>query len=166
MMTATECLHGGLSSLAETLQVERIGPMHQAGSDSLLTAQVFFGLTKKHFNGVCEDSRYFHHLSLLIYMILIGTPFTIIGSKVNYMVLVATIQSIRINIHHLPPIITRIMESRIHNIHSCNLVVQYIILLLWHSLNLPQQLLLDMMKVINASIVSLEIENRIDKAAQ
>lgn len=57
MMTATEGLHGGLSSLAETLQIERIGPMHQAGSDSLLTAQVFFGLTKKHFNGVCDDSR-------------------------------------------------------------------------------------------------------------
>jgi hypothetical protein len=66
MMTATEGLHGGLSSLAETLQIERIGPMHQAGSDSLLTAQVFFGLTKKHFNGVCDDSRYFPLASLFI----------------------------------------------------------------------------------------------------
>lgn len=57
MMTATENMHGGLSSLAETLQIERIGPMHQAGSDSLLTAQAFFGLIKKQFGGVCDDSR-------------------------------------------------------------------------------------------------------------
>ena len=44
MMTAVEGMHGGLSALGETLQVERIGPMHQAGSDSLLTAQTFFCL--------------------------------------------------------------------------------------------------------------------------
>ena len=37
----------GLAALAEALQVERIGPMHQAGSDSLLTAQTFFALIKK-----------------------------------------------------------------------------------------------------------------------
>ena len=47
MMTLTDGLHGGLSGLAESLQVERIGPMHQAGSDSLLTAQTFFALRKK-----------------------------------------------------------------------------------------------------------------------
>jgi hypothetical protein len=58
MMTATENIHGGLSSLAETLQIERIGPMHQAGSDSLLTALTFFGLIKKFFGGVCDDSRF------------------------------------------------------------------------------------------------------------
>ncbi len=58
MMTAAEGMHGGLSSLADMLQIERIGPMHQAGSDSLLTAQVYFGLIKKHFNGVCDDSKY------------------------------------------------------------------------------------------------------------
>jgi len=57
MMTAAEGLHGGLSSLADSLQVDRIGPMHQAGSDSLLTAQTFFALVKKHFNGVCDDSK-------------------------------------------------------------------------------------------------------------
>ena len=58
MMTAVEGLHGGLSSLADTLQLERIGPMHQAGSDSLLTAQTYFGLIKKHFNSECDDSRF------------------------------------------------------------------------------------------------------------
>ena len=58
MMTAAVSLYGGLSSLAESLQVERIGPMHQAGSDSLLTAQTFFMLIKKHFAGVCDDSKF------------------------------------------------------------------------------------------------------------
>lgn len=60
MMTAVEGLHGGLSSLADSLNIERIGPMHQAGSDSLLTAQTYFGLINKHFGGVCDDSKYVH----------------------------------------------------------------------------------------------------------
>jgi CCR4-NOT transcription complex subunit 7/8 len=57
MMTLTEGCHGGLGALAESLQVERIGPMHQAGSDSLLTAQTFFSLINRHFNGICDDAR-------------------------------------------------------------------------------------------------------------
>jgi CCR4-NOT transcription complex subunit 7/8 len=48
MMTAIEGLYGGLSALADLLEVERIGPMHQAGSDSLLTAQTYFKLHKKY----------------------------------------------------------------------------------------------------------------------
>jgi len=58
MMTAIDGMHGGLSSLADTLQVDRIGPMHQAGSDSLLTAQTYFALIKKHFEGQCDDSKF------------------------------------------------------------------------------------------------------------
>ncbi len=58
MMTAREGLYGGLSALAETLQVDRIGPMHQAGSDSLLTAAVYFALISKHLNGVCDDNKF------------------------------------------------------------------------------------------------------------
>ena len=42
-------LHGGLSKLAETLRVERIGPQHQAGSDSLLTSFTFLKLTESLF---------------------------------------------------------------------------------------------------------------------
>jgi CCR4-NOT transcription complex subunit 7/8 len=57
MMTAVEGMYGGLSALADTLQIDRIGPMHQAGSDSLLTAQTFFSLIKKHFQGQCDDSK-------------------------------------------------------------------------------------------------------------
>lgn len=58
MMTALEGMHGGLSSLADMLQIVRIGPVHQAGSDSLLTAQVYFGMLGKHFNGICDDSKF------------------------------------------------------------------------------------------------------------
>lgn len=57
MMTATDDAHGGLSATADKLQIQRIGPTHQAGSDSLLTAQVFFALIKKYFSGICDDSR-------------------------------------------------------------------------------------------------------------
>ena len=42
-------LHGGLSKLAELLDVERHGSKHQAGSDSLLTANTFFELQNRYF---------------------------------------------------------------------------------------------------------------------
>ena len=44
-------LHGGLNKLAETLEVERIGPQHQAGSDSLLTSRTFMKLITMMFSG-------------------------------------------------------------------------------------------------------------------
>jgi CCR4-NOT transcription complex subunit 7/8 len=58
MMTAVDGFYGGLSALADALQVERIGPMHQAGSDSLLTAQTYFALVSKNLGGVCDDSKF------------------------------------------------------------------------------------------------------------
>ena len=45
-------LHGGLNKLAETLDVARIGPQHQAGSDSLLTSATFLRLAQTSFKGV------------------------------------------------------------------------------------------------------------------
>lgn len=51
MMKFKDGYHGGLSKLAEQLDVVRIGPQHQAGSDSLLTACTFFKLTQTHFSG-------------------------------------------------------------------------------------------------------------------
>lgn len=51
-------LHGGLSKLAEYLQVRRLGYQHQSGSDSLLTARTFFSLVQKHFHGHCKVQRY------------------------------------------------------------------------------------------------------------
>jgi len=58
MMTAVDGMHGGLSALGDTLQVDRIGPMHQAGSDSLLTAQTFFALISKHFNSQLDENKF------------------------------------------------------------------------------------------------------------
>ena len=57
MMTSVEGMYGGLAALADALQVERIGPMHQAGSDSLLTAQTYFSLIKKHLGPVFDEKR-------------------------------------------------------------------------------------------------------------
>lgn len=50
MMKFCDSLHGGLNKLAEMLEVERIGPQHQAGSDSLLTAATFQKLVCLYFN--------------------------------------------------------------------------------------------------------------------
>jgi CCR4-NOT transcription complex subunit 7/8 len=50
-------LHGGLSKIAETLNVIRIGPQHQAGSDSLLTAATYFKLKSQFFNPA-KDSKW------------------------------------------------------------------------------------------------------------
>lgn len=51
MMQAFDGLHGGLSALADGLDVKRIGPMHQAGSDSLLTSQAYFAFVEKYRSG-------------------------------------------------------------------------------------------------------------------
>lgn len=48
---------GGLNKLAEELEAERIGPMHQAGSDSLLTALVFFRVKSMHLTLPQDEDR-------------------------------------------------------------------------------------------------------------
>jgi CCR4-NOT transcription complex subunit 7/8 len=58
LMNAFETLKGGLNKLAEDLEVERVGPMHQAGSDSLLTSSTFFKLRKMFFDGKIDDTKY------------------------------------------------------------------------------------------------------------
>jgi CCR4-NOT transcription complex subunit 7/8 len=45
-------LHGGLNKLAKYLEVNRIGPLHQAGSDSLLTVNSFLKLVQTCFEGI------------------------------------------------------------------------------------------------------------------
>jgi CCR4-NOT transcription complex subunit 7/8 len=44
MVNGLDGLHGGLQKIADHLTVARIGPMHQAGSDALLTCDTFFKL--------------------------------------------------------------------------------------------------------------------------
>ena len=50
-MKFCDSLHGGLNKLAEVLEVDRIGPQHQAGSDSLLTGLTFLKLVDRFFGG-------------------------------------------------------------------------------------------------------------------
>lgn len=51
-MKFCDSVHGGLNKLAEQLDVQRIGPQHQAGSDSLLTSLTFMKLCDRYFGGV------------------------------------------------------------------------------------------------------------------
>ncbi|CAM9677423.1 unnamed protein product, partial [Ectocarpus sp. 13 AM-2016] len=57
LVSSQDGFHGGLNKLADDLKVERIGPMHQAGSDSLLTEQVFLKVADVYFNGVANLDR-------------------------------------------------------------------------------------------------------------
>lgn len=58
MMKSCKNLKGGLNELAEDLEIERIGPQHQAGSDSLLTSATFFKMKKAFFENQIDDSKY------------------------------------------------------------------------------------------------------------
>mmetsp|Transcript_4727 Transcript_4727/g.11125 ORF Transcript_4727/g.11125 Transcript_4727/m.11125 type:complete len:353 (-) Transcript_4727:453-1511(-) len=55
-------LKGGLSAVASILGVERCGPQHQAGSDSLLTQAVFFRLRDRYFDGKLDAKQHMNHL--------------------------------------------------------------------------------------------------------
>jgi len=58
LMKSCKSLKGGLNDLAEDLKVERIGPQHQAGSDSLLTCTTFFKMRSLFFENSIDDSKY------------------------------------------------------------------------------------------------------------
>lgn len=47
----------GLSHLADRLEVNRDGPVHQAGPDAFVTMQTFTALMKKHYNGELDCKR-------------------------------------------------------------------------------------------------------------
>lgn len=58
LMKHCEHLKGGLTKLAEELDVERIGPEHQAGSDSLLTQATFFKMRALFFEHEIDDAKF------------------------------------------------------------------------------------------------------------
>lgn len=58
MMRACKGLKGGLQEVADDLGVMRIGPSHQAGSDSLLTAVTFFKMRELYFDDHLDDAEY------------------------------------------------------------------------------------------------------------
>ena len=62
LMKSCKNLKGGLQELANELEVRRIGPQHQAGSDSLLTGQTFFKMKEMFFEDDIDDSKYLGHV--------------------------------------------------------------------------------------------------------
>jgi len=68
LMKSCKNLKGGLQEVADALDVTRIGPQHQAGSDSLLTGRAFFAMVDTYFEDDLDDSKYLGHLYGL------GTP--------------------------------------------------------------------------------------------
>jgi len=61
-MKSCKNLKGGLQEVANELEVARVGPQHQAGSDSLLTGQTFFRMKEMFFEDDIDDSKYLGHL--------------------------------------------------------------------------------------------------------
>ena len=59
LMTESDTFKGGLNKLAADLEVERVGPMHQAGSDAMLTCATFFRLMEANFKDKKLDDKRF-----------------------------------------------------------------------------------------------------------
>ncbi|CDS11386.1 Putative CCR4-NOT transcription complex subunit7 [Lichtheimia ramosa] len=58
LMRSCKNLKGGLQDIADDLQVARVGPQHQAGSDSLLTCTTFFKMRQMFFDDRIDDQKY------------------------------------------------------------------------------------------------------------
>lgn len=58
LMKSCENLRGGLQKVAEDMNIDRIGPQHQAGSDSLLTAAAFFTMRQIFFENKIDDDKF------------------------------------------------------------------------------------------------------------
>lgn len=62
LMKSCKNLKGGLQEVAEQLDIRRIGPQHQAGSDSLLTGMAFFKMREMFFEDNIDNDKYSGHL--------------------------------------------------------------------------------------------------------
>lgn len=62
LMKSCKNLKGGLQEVAEQLDIRRIGPQHQAGSDSLLTGMTFFKMREMFFENELDSDKYSGHL--------------------------------------------------------------------------------------------------------
>lgn len=58
LMQACKNLRGGLQELADQLEIKRIGPQHQAGSDSRLTGATFFKIKELYFDDCINETTY------------------------------------------------------------------------------------------------------------
>ena len=55
----------GLEKLANELNVRRVGPQHQAGSDALVTLKTFTALVGKFFDGNLQSERHLRYRNIL-----------------------------------------------------------------------------------------------------
>ncbi|KAJ3081935.1 CCR4-NOT transcription complex subunit 7 [Quaeritorhiza haematococci] len=62
LMKSCKNLKGGLQDVADDLQIQRIGPQHQAGSDSLLTSKTFFKMRQTFFEDRIDDNKFLGYL--------------------------------------------------------------------------------------------------------
>ncbi|XP_013387545.1 CCR4-NOT transcription complex subunit 7 [Lingula anatina] len=62
LMKSCKNLKGGLQEVADQLELTRIGPQHQAGSDALLTGHAFFKMREMFFEDNIDDAKYCGHL--------------------------------------------------------------------------------------------------------
>ncbi|XP_071846451.1 CCR4-NOT transcription complex subunit 7-like [Apostichopus japonicus] len=62
LMKSCKDLKGGLQEVADILQIHRVGPQHQAGSDSLLTILAFLKMRESYFEDNIDDDKYCGHL--------------------------------------------------------------------------------------------------------
>lgn len=58
LMISCDNLRGGLQKVAEEIGIERIGPQHQAGSDSLLTASIFYEIRTMYFENSIDNEKF------------------------------------------------------------------------------------------------------------
>ncbi|BFF98040.1 CCR4-NOT transcription complex subunit 7 [Drosophila madeirensis] len=75
LMKSCKNLKGGLQEVADQLELRRVGPQHQAGSDALLTGMAFFKMREMFFEDNIDHAKYSGHLYGL------GTSFIVNGNN-------------------------------------------------------------------------------------